>query len=328
VLAAAGVASRRECEALILDGRVEVDRETVTELGTRVDPMRQEIRVDGAPLGRRRHVYYLVNKPVGVVCTNRDPDRRTRVIDLVPDESRLFTIGRLDRSSEGLILVTNDGDLANMLAHPRYGVPKTYRATVVGCPTAETLKRLRGGVHLAEGVARVAAIRTRGRHARGAELELVLSEGRNREVRRILAKVGHKVLQLRRIAFGPIRLGNLPSGEVRRLTGAELHQLRACVRLARKQGGGAERAGTGKESGRPAKRTVRLRQKDQVPSKTKAQRSKTRPGKGSAPITPKGRPKPGQARSRQGAVLDYDASSSSRSGRPTRQKPRGKGRRS
>ena len=145
VLAAAGIASRRECEALILDGRVEVDRRTVTELGTRVDPSQQEIRVDGTPLARSHHVYYLVNKPVGVVSTNRDPDRRTRVIDLVPGETRLFTIGRLDRSSEGLIIVTNDGELANLLTHPRYGIPKTYRAAVLGFPTPETLQKLRCG---------------------------------------------------------------------------------------------------------------------------------------------------------------------------------------
>jgi 23S rRNA pseudouridine2605 synthase len=141
VLAAAGIASRRECETLIVDGRVEVDRRTVTELGTRVDPSTQEIRVDGVPLARAHHVYYLVNKPVGVVSTNRDPDRRARVVDLVPGEARLFTIGRLDRSSEGAIIVTNDGELANLLTHPRYSVPKTYRAWVLGFPTPETLRK-------------------------------------------------------------------------------------------------------------------------------------------------------------------------------------------
>ena len=134
VLAAAGVASRRECEERILQGRVEVDRQVVTELGFRVDPETQEIRVDGQVLPRPKHVYFLVHKPMGVVSTNRDPARRMRVIDLVPEETRMFTVGRLDRNSEGLILVTNDGELANQLTHPRYGIAKTYRAQVLGFP--------------------------------------------------------------------------------------------------------------------------------------------------------------------------------------------------
>ena len=123
VLAAAGLGSRRQCEELITTGRVEIDRVVVTELGTRVDPLRQQVRVDGMPLARPKLVYYAVNKPVGVLCTNRDPSGRPRVVDLVPGrDARLFTIGRLDLHSEGLILVTNDGELANRLTHPRYGV--------------------------------------------------------------------------------------------------------------------------------------------------------------------------------------------------------------
>ncbi len=230
VLAAAGVASRRECEERILQGRVEVDRQVVTELGLKVDPETQEIRVDGQVLPRPKHVYFLVHKPMGVVSTNRDPARRMRVIDLVPEETRMFTVGRLDRNSEGLILVTNDGELANQLTHPRYGISKTYRAQVLGFPTPETLQKLRKGVHLAEGVARVAELKARGRHSRGAELELVLTEGRNREIRRVLARVGHKVLRLRRIAMGPLKLGTLQPGESRRLTPAEVQALRHCVR--------------------------------------------------------------------------------------------------
>ena len=229
VLAAAGVASRRECETLILAGRVEVDRQTVTVLGTRVDPLHQEIRVDGTPLPKPRHVYYLLNKPAGVVSTNRDPEGRPRVIDLVPSDKRLFTIGRLDRSSEGMIIVTNDGELANQLTHPRYGIAKTYRAKVVGVPTSETLQKLRKGVYLAEGMARVSSLTVRGRHKRGSELEIVLTEGRNREIRRILAKVGHKVQHLRRIAIGPVRLGQLKPGEFRELTFDEVKQLRRAV---------------------------------------------------------------------------------------------------
>lgn len=230
ILAAAGVASRRESEALILAGRVDVDRETVTALGTKVDPRRQEIRVDGAPIGKPGYVYYVLNKPAGVVSTNRDPDGRLRVVDLVPSDKRLFAVGRLDRSSEGMIIVTNDGELANQLTHPRYGIAKTYRAKVQGTPSAETLRKLRSGVHLAEGLARVSSLKVRSRHARGVELEIVLTEGRNREIRRILAKVGHKVQALRRTAVGPIRLGQLKSGEYRVLSHDEVRVLRRAVR--------------------------------------------------------------------------------------------------
>lgn len=225
VLAAAGIGSRRECEELILAGRVEVDRQTVTELGTRVDPESQEIRVDGTPLTNPKRLYYAVNKPPGVVSTNWDPDRRMRVIDLVRTDERLFAVGRLDRTSEGLILVTNDGRLANRLTHPRYGVDKTYLARVAGTPSAEALDRLRTGVHLAEGVARVASVHVKRRQRETTELEIVLNEGRNREIRRLLAKIGHKVLQLKRIAVGPLRLGTLPIGASRPLTRDEVLQL-------------------------------------------------------------------------------------------------------
>lgn len=227
ILAAAGAGSRRQCEELITTGRVEVDRRVVTELGTRVDPARQEIRLDGLPLPTSKPAYWAVHKPAGVVSTNRDPSGRPRVIDLVPSvRARLFSIGRLDVSSEGLILVTNDGELANRLAHPRYGVEKTYRVQVAGRPTREVLARLRRGVRLAEGVARVEAIRVKSHHQQSTLLEMVLREGRNREIRRVLARVGHKVLRLVRIAVGPVRLGRLPPGESRRLTPRELSALR------------------------------------------------------------------------------------------------------
>ena len=234
VLAAAGIGSRRECEELILAGRVEVDRQTVAELGTRVDPFQQEIRVDGTPLTQPKRLYYAVNKPPGVVSTNWDPARRIRVIDLVKTDERLFAVGRLDRTSEGLILVTNDGALANRLTHPRYGVEKTYLARIAGSPSAESLERLRAGVHLAEGVARVAAVQVKRRHRETTELEIVLNEGRNREIRRLLARIGHKVLQLKRIAVGPLRLGALPVGGSRPLTREEVALLqRATTRPPR-----------------------------------------------------------------------------------------------
>lgn len=231
VMAAAGVGSRRHCEELIVAGRVEVDRKTVTELGTKVDPSRQEIRVDGSVLGPSRKLYYLVHKPIGVVSTNFDPAQRPRVIDLVPQtKERLFTVGRLDLTSEGLILVTNDGELANRLAHPRYGVEKTYHVLVAGTPEPSVFEQLRQGIHLAEGVARVVSVRFKSRHKQSTVLEIVLAEGRNREIRRLLAKVGHKVLRLKRVALGPLRLKDLPSGEWRRLTTDELNELRRTTR--------------------------------------------------------------------------------------------------
>ncbi|NQU21103.1 MAG: rRNA pseudouridine synthase [Candidatus Nealsonbacteria bacterium] len=227
VLAAAGVGSRRQCEELILAGRVEVDRKMVTELGTRVDPTDQEIRLDGQALPKTKRVYYALNKPTGVVSTNSDPAGRPRVIDLIPSQkARLFTVGRLDFHSEGLILVTNDGELANRLTHPRYGVEKTYRVQVAGRPTREILAKLRQGVRLAEGFARVEGVRVKSRHKESAILEMVLREGRNREIRRVLARVGHKVLRLVRVAVGPVKLGNLPPGEHRQLTRDELAALR------------------------------------------------------------------------------------------------------
>jgi 23S rRNA pseudouridine2605 synthase len=230
-MAAAGVGSRRQCEELILAGRVEVDRKTVTELGTKVDATQQEIRVDGSTLGRSRKLYYLVNKPMGTLSTNFDPSGRPRVVDLVPEsKERLFTVGRLDLSSEGLILVTNDGELANRLAHPRYGVEKTYQVLVAGTPEPEVFEQLRKGIHLAEGPARVVSVRVKSRHKKSTDLEIILNEGRNREIRRLLAKVGHKVLRLKRIALGPVRLKDLSPGDCRRLTGEELRALRFASR--------------------------------------------------------------------------------------------------
>jgi len=226
VLAAAGLGSRRQCEELITAGRVEVDRRVITELGSRVDQSKQEIRVDGQMLPKPKLHYYAVHKPPGVLSTNRDPSGRRRVIDLLPGgHVRLFTIGRLDLNSEGLILVTNDGELANRLTHPRYGVRKTYRVQVAGRPDRDVLMKLRSGVHLAEGLARVEDVRIQSHHKQSSVLEMVLREGQNREIRRVLARLGHKVLRLIRTAVGPIRLGNLPPGASRPLSRDEVAAL-------------------------------------------------------------------------------------------------------
>lgn len=234
VLASAGVASRRDCEELIREGRVEVDRKVVTELGTRVNPVAQEIRVDGEPLRRPKRVYFALNKPMDIVCTNHDPSGRTRVIDLVPSDERVFAVGRLDRASEGLILLTNDGDFSNHITHPRYGVEKTYLVRVAGRPGPEELAKLRRGVHLAEGFCKVESVVVKSRHKQSSDLLIVLDEGRNREIRRILAKVGHKVVRLKRIAIGDLKLGALEVGEWRKLTQGEIDSLLAISRQKRK----------------------------------------------------------------------------------------------
>jgi 23S rRNA pseudouridine2605 synthase len=227
VMAAAGVGSRRHCEELIAEGRVQING-TTARLGDRV-PEGATVTVDGEALRvASRTVYYLVNKPDGVVSTNYDQSGRTRVVDLVPqaDREHLFTVGRLDLSSEGLILVTNDGELANRLTHPKFGVEKTYAALVAGRPEPAVYQKLRQGVHLAEGVARCVSVYVKKELPQSTLLEIVLNEGKNREIRRILAKVGHKVLTLKRIAIGEVTMKGLKVGEFRPLTPYELKSLR------------------------------------------------------------------------------------------------------
>ncbi len=323
VLAAAGVASRRECEVLISEGRVQVDKKTITRLGTRVDPMRQEIRVDGSVIAHSRRTYFLVNKPVGVVSTNRDPQGRPRVVDLVPDVSRLFTVGRLDRSSEGLILVTNDGELANRLTHPRYGIPKTYRARVDGHPTAELLRRLRKGIHLADGVARVASIHIKKRQSHTTELEIVLTEGRNREIRRILARIGHKVLQLRRIGMGPLRLGHLAVGSCRPLSADEARQLRRFAKQLHAGGKPREHADAAESAERQPRAGVKKspRKPKRVPQGKrgvqKNPRQTTRTASSGSGV------KKLSTQPRRGIVLDYDGETeASKTDKPAKRVPR------
>lgn len=244
-LAAAGFGSRRSCEELIVEGRVEVDGEVVDQLGSKIDPQRSRVAVDGEAVRPPRLRYFLVNKPVGVVTTHRDPQGRPRVIDLVPGGEKLFPVGRLDRSSEGLILLTNDGDLAQHLAHPRYGVEKVYHVTVAGQLPPDVPAQLRKGVRLAEGFARAERARIRSSRARMTELEIVLREGKNREIRRMLAGLGHKVQRLRRIAFGPLRLGDVPTGAHRELTRDEVERLRRAGRREETPSGVGKKPGKG-----------------------------------------------------------------------------------
>ena len=305
VLAAAGLGSRRQCEQLIEEGRVEIDRRVVSELGVRVEPAKQEIRVDGDLLPRPKLVYYALNKPRGVVCTNNDPQGRMRVVDLIGGKERLFAVGRLDRMSEGLILVTNDGALANQLTHPRYGVEKTYRVVVAGHPDVEALRQLRHGVHLAEGIAHVVSVRVKRRRRQSTELEIVLNEGRNREIRRILAHSGHKVQQLSRVAVGSIRLGEMPSGAYRPLTRDEVRRLQRSLDHRRRDAGQRRpQGGRGKRTenfepavGAPRGGAKPRRKPSPQTSSSKARRKNSRPKSGSpSASTRAGKPAKGRRR--------------------------------
>lgn len=227
LLAQSGVASRRKCEELMLAGSVEVDGEVVTRLGTKVDPRRAVIRVDGRRLPPvSEHVYLVLHKPVGVVSTMSDPQGRDTVGDLVAERpERLFHVGRLDTDTSGLLLVTNDGDFAQRMAHPSHEVSKTYVAQVRGEVRPATLRALRAGVVLDDGPVTVDRVRVRQHGGDRSVVELVLHEGRNRIVRRLLDHVGHPVTALARTRFGPVRLADLKTGRYRELTSDELGEL-------------------------------------------------------------------------------------------------------
>lgn len=234
-LAQAGFGSRRKCEEYVVSGRITVDGEPVDQLGARVDPDTQEVCLDGERIRLEPKRYYVLNKPPGYLCTHRDPEGRPRAIDLVPyDGPRLFTAGRLDENSRGLLLVTNDGELANRLAHPRYQVERRYELQVAGSPTNETLQKLKRGLHFTEGRFRIRSYRRRKTQGKSTFVEVTLTEGRNREIRRLFARVGHKVIKLTRIGFGPLRLGKLREGEYRPLTDRELKSLKALLKPGEK----------------------------------------------------------------------------------------------
>lgn len=226
-LALSGVASRRRCEELMLDGAVEVDGEVITRLGTKIDPTRAVIRVEGKRLPPiSEHVYLVLNKPRGVVSTMSDPQGRRNLGDVVADRpERLFHVGRLDTDTSGLILLTNDGDFAQRLAHPSFEIDKTYVAEVEGLVSKATLKRLRDTVVLEDGPVPVSSVRVISGHGKRSIVELVIHEGRNRIVRRLLAEVGHPVVKLSRTKMGPIRIGKLAVGAMREVTEDELGEL-------------------------------------------------------------------------------------------------------
>ncbi|MBW3658674.1 MAG: rRNA pseudouridine synthase, partial [Actinobacteria bacterium] len=221
VMAAAGIASRRASEVLILEGRVTVDGE-VAELGSKVDPSRSEIRVDGERINADPdRVYVMLNKPQGVVTTADDPEGRPTVLDLVNLPQRLFPVGRLDMDTEGLLLLTNDGELAHALTHPSFEVPRVYVALVPAPVSKRRIVELRGGVELEDGMARPVSVRVLEEEGNHALLEVVMAEGRKREVRRMLGAVDLRVERLARVAYGGVELGELRQGNWRFLTQRE-----------------------------------------------------------------------------------------------------------
>lgn len=307
-LAMAGVDSRRNCEEYIRTGRVTVDGEVITDPARSVNPKVQEIKLDSERLKPPRFRYFLVNKPRGFLCTNSDPQGRPRAVDLVPfTDQRLFTVGRLDENTEGMLLVTNDGDIAQRLAHPRFEVIRKYRCLVAGFPQPDILHQLREGMYFAEGFFRFRSVRVFKRRGRSTILELELQEGKNREIRRLMARVGHKVQALERIAFGPLKLGSLPPGRHRELSSFEIRQLRQFIEKGESSELGPRRTGGSGQFGYRSGQTRGDRKRSQpgtaVTSETPtAERSfeTERPGRPERPVrrNTAGRPVPATRSSR------------------------------
>lgn len=245
-LAHGGIASRRKAEEIVAAGRVTIGDEVVRDPARDVGDA-DEVRVDGSLVGAEAREVWAVNKPVGVVSTARESGGRLAVVSLVDSEARLYPVGRLDADSTGLLLLTNDGELANRLTHPRYEVEKGYRVRLRRPPSEADLRRLASGVELDDGLTAPAEVRRIGER----EVEIILREGRNRQVRRMAEAVGNEVVALRRVRFGPIELGNLPEGQARRLTDDEVAALR--------------------EAGTSSKRSVRLDLESEVGSRAKRQ---------------------------------------------------------
>jgi len=225
VLAAAGIDSRRNCEELIVSGVVRVNRKVVDELPAFVDPDTDVITVHGKRIAAARKVYFLLNKPKGVICTNSDPQGRTKAIDLVRTGERIFCVGRLDVETTGIILLSNDSELANKLTHPRYGLPKTYVVGVKGQITGEQIEKLKKGIWLAEGKTGRASAKIIKRGYKESLIEVTIRQGLNRQVRRMLAKVGLPVKSLKRTRIGKLTSRGIGAGKFRTLTGSEIAYL-------------------------------------------------------------------------------------------------------
>lgn len=235
-IAHSGMASRRAADTMIAEGRVKVNGETVTEPGSRINPAHDTVTVDGTPLAFgdiSAKTYVMLHKPVQTVSTAKDPEGRKTVIDLLPTvlaKKRLYPVGRLDYFSEGLLLLTDDGEMTLRLTHPRYHLPKVYHVTVRERPSEPVLETMRRGMTLAEGE-KLAPVKTRLLEGRGYILEMTLNQGVNRQIRRMCRDVGLTILRLVRISSGPITLGDLPPGKARELTSSEVTALKKAVKM-------------------------------------------------------------------------------------------------
>lgn len=232
-LAQAGIASRRKCEEIILAGRVEVNHIKISELGFKIDPLKDKVKVDGKLIkGKEDRVYYLLNKPKGVVSTVKDPQGRKKVTDLIGTKERIYPVGRLDSDTEGLILLTNDGVLTNALTHPSFEINKTYLALVKGRPSEKDINLLRKGIPLEDGMTAPAVVEPVKNIKQNALIKITIHEGRNRQVRRMFEYVGSKVIELKRIKFCFLTLQGLKVGEYRKLSKEEVLRLKKIVKIS------------------------------------------------------------------------------------------------
>jgi 23S rRNA pseudouridine2605 synthase len=226
ILAKAGIASRRSAEQLIRDGRIQINGQVVREMGCKADPSHDRITCDGKPIAYEEKVYVLLNKPAGYVTTLSDPQGRRVVTDLISEiPLRLFPVGRLDLDTEGALLMTNDGELGNAILHPRFEVKKTYEALVVGSPAPDKLNRLEQGIELDGFRTQPAAIRVLKRYKDQTLIEIIIHEGKKRQVRKMFQALNHRVLHLKRTAYGKLKLGALPLGKYRVLTPDDLKKI-------------------------------------------------------------------------------------------------------
>lgn len=232
-LAHAGIGSRRSCEELIVQGKVKVNGQVVTALGTKIDPHKDIVQINGKTVQKKeRKVYIVLNKPTGYVTTSKDPQGRPTVLDLIKEkETRIYPVGRLDFETEGLLLLTNDGELAYRLTHPKYKVKKVYHVLVKGVPEEKSLQILRKGVLLDDGMTQPAEVKVLKRGNNTALLELTIHEGKNRQVRRMCEAIKHPVIKLKRIKVGFLTLGSLPKGKYRELSVQEIRQLKKSLGL-------------------------------------------------------------------------------------------------
>lgn len=237
ILAQAGIASRRKCEEMILAGQVEVNGEKVTTLGVKADPATDVITVNGKPIRSEKKLYLMLNKPKGVITSAKDPQGRKVVADFLPGiKERVYPVGRLDYDTEGLLLLTNDGEFANLLTHPSHHVPKTYYATVKGVPHGSLLEKLQRGIQLEDGMTAPAEADYQDVDTENnvATIRITIYEGRNRQVRRMFDAISHPVTRLRRVKFGELGLMNLARGQYRHLTPVEVKELREAARKTHK----------------------------------------------------------------------------------------------